>query len=195
MIPMYDTRIFSQIYTNAEDFLADWKASGIYESTVVDDVPIVKDETIKLIFFLLYAKYGNNPVANYDLTQFQYKLWSTIFQYGPSWEKRKEIQQRLRELDEKDILTGTKMLYNHAYNPSSTPSTDTLEEIQTINEQNTSKVRKGLVEAYTQLWDMIATDVTSEFIKKFAVCFKQFVMPSKTHIFTTDIEEDEEDYE
>ena len=30
---------------------------------------------------------------------------------------------------------------------------------------------------YAELWELLKTDVTGEFIKKFAKCFKQFVGP------------------
>lgn len=194
MLTMYDTRTFADIWETAEEFLEDWKNSGIYKQTVktVGDVetPIVTDKNIILTFFLLYSKYGNSPIANYDENQFAYKVWSIIFQYGPSWEKRLDIQDKLRGLSEADIIAGTKMIYNHAFNPSTTPSTDTLEELQAINDQNTSKVRKGYVEAYAQLWEMIATDVTNEYVNRFQKLFNPFVKPDTEYIYVT--EEDEQ---
>ena len=42
------------------------------------------------------AKYGNNPIANKDINQFKYKLFSTVFMYGPTWAKRLDIQKILR---------------------------------------------------------------------------------------------------
>lgn len=195
MIPQYDTKLFCEIYNNPEDFLADWKVSGIYEVTKKtisgETVGVVSDDSVRLLFFLLYQKYGNNPIANYDITQFQYKVWATIFQYGPSWEKRLDIQDKLRSLSEDRLLSGTKMIYNHAYNTTA-DMTNTENELSTINDQNTSNVKKGIVDAYTQLWEMIATDVTSEFLNRFARLFKQFVRPDVSHIYVTEEDEDDE---
>lgn len=193
MLEMYETKIFTDIWNTAEDFITDWKSSGIYEATLSGTTPIISDTSVNLTFFLLYSKYGNSPIANYDVHQFAYKVFSIIFQYGPSWEKRLDIQKRLRGLTETELISGTKMIYNHAFNPSTTPSTDTLEELQAINDQNTSKVRKGYVEAYTQLWEMIATDVTNEYINRFQKLFRQFVNPDIEHIYVTEETEDEED--
>ena len=52
------------------------------------------------------------------------------------------------------------MIFNHSFNPSSAPSTSSLEELTTINDQNTNNVKRGKLESYQALWEMIATDVT-----------------------------------
>lgn len=184
MLQMYDTKKFTDIYDNAEEFKSDYLNNGI-------PAVLENEETVETLFYLLYARFGNNPIANYDETQFKYKIFSIIWQYGPSWEKRLQIQSKLRSLSEEDIISGTKMIYNHAFNPSSSPSTATLEELQAINDQNTSKVKKGVIEAYTQLWEMIATDVTNEFLNRFQNLFKTFVKPEQTHIYVTEVDEDE----
>ena len=48
------------------------------------------------------------------------------------------------------------------------------------------------MDAYAQLWELLSTDVTAEFLSKFQKCFKQFVRPEKTWIYVTDLEEDDE---
>ena len=49
------------------------------------------------------------------------------------------------------------------------------------------------MEAYAQLWELLNTDVTSAFVGKFKVCFKQFVRPEKPLIYVTEIEEEDSD--
>jgi hypothetical protein len=157
MLPRYDTKLFCEIYDNAEDFLSDYKASGLYDAVSVGTPPVLhlnnslSDQETTILFYLLYAKYGNNPIANYDENQFKYKIFATIFQYGPAWSKKLDIQKKVRELTEEDIRLGSKAIYNHAYNPSTSPSTATLEELQAINEQNTTNYKKSKLEAYTAL--------------------------------------------
>jgi hypothetical protein len=41
-------------------------------------------DNVSLVYYLLYARYGNNPIANRDENQFKFKIFSVIFQYGPT---------------------------------------------------------------------------------------------------------------
>ena len=94
MIPMYNTKKFTDFYSNVDAFLQDYKSNGLPTT--------ISDANAKTLFFLLYAKYGNSSISNLDENQFKYRLFSIIFQYGPTWEKRLSIQDRLRNLEEKE---------------------------------------------------------------------------------------------
>lgn len=76
MIPRYDTKLMTEIWDNAADFVADYKTAGIPAT--------ITDANATTLFYLLYARYGNSPIANYDEEQFKYKVFSVIFQYGPT---------------------------------------------------------------------------------------------------------------
>lgn len=96
MIRMYNTKTFTEIYDSATAFTTDYSTidlGGITESSLVTK-----------LYYLLYAKYGNSPIANLDETQFKYKLFSLIFQYGPNWEKELGIQGILRNLQLSDLV-------------------------------------------------------------------------------------------
>ena len=272
------------------------------------------------MYYLLYARYGNTPIANYDQTQWKYKMFSIIFQYGPTWEKRLSIQDTLRGLQISDLVdngsfhelfshsasetssktgsdnntrtlntteknTGTSAvantgtdttdstgtqgvvhtgtvgttgetedIKNHAYNPGTAPAQNAYSPLNYINEQNATKnnanstvtnnltdtttnnlqnqtthnttstttndlsradtgtikddrtitdsanaentsqnetttvMTAGKLKAYEKLLELLETDVTGEFINKFKVCFKQFVMPERRMIYVTDLE-------
>ena len=179
MIPQYSTKLFTEVWDSSDAFLADYHSYG-------DGIPNkITDASAKTLFYLLYSRYGNNPIANYDVNQFKMKVFSIIWQYGPTWERRLEIQDRLRELNEQELMTGSKSIYNHAFNPSSDPSTSSIDELQYINDQNTANYKRGLLEAYSSLWEVLRVDVTEEFIKKFLVCFKKFARPADTWIYVT----------
>ena len=195
MLPRYDTILFTEVFDNAEDFVTEYKNSGLYDATTGHLNNSLSDTNATLLFYLLYAKYANNPLANYDVNQFKYKMWSIMFQYGPAWAKKLDIQNKIRELTEDEIRLGSKAIYNHAYNPSTDPSTASLDELTAINEQNTTNFKKSKLDAYTNLWGIVVADVTGAFIKKFEPLFKQFVTPERTWIYETDIAEDSEDYE
>lgn len=190
-LPSYDTKLFSEIYSEASKFVADYKASGLYDATAGHLNNSLSDEKATTLFYLLYAKYANNPIANLDENQFKYKMWSTIFKYGPAWEKKLDIQNKIRELTEDEIRVGSKAIYNHAYNPSTEPSTASLEELTAINEQSTTNYKKSKVDAYMALWQIVVSDVTEAFIKKFAYLFKQFVTPERTWIYVQELEDEE----
>jgi len=181
--PEYSTKLFSEIYEDATEFVNDYNNIGIQ--------PIISNQSATTLFYLLYGRYGNNPIANWDETQFKYKLFSLVFMYGPTWEKRLDIQSKLRGLSDDEILVGSKAIYNHAYNPSVSPSTSTLEEINYINDQNTTNYKRSKLDAYTILLELLETDVTEEFLGKFKICFKQFVRPEKPLLFITPEEEED----
>lgn len=165
----YRTRKFTDIYDNVDAFLADYSDNGL---------PMLVDTTnMTTLFYLLYARYGNSTIASSDENQFKYKLFSLVFQYGPTWAKRLEIQDKVRNLTEDELRESAKAIYNHSYNPSTLPSTDTVDELLTINDQNVTKHRRSKTDAYALLNDLLETDVTEEFISKFKKLFITIVEP------------------
>lgn len=192
MLPRYDTKLFCEIFEDAETFSTAYKDSGLYDATTGHLNNSLSDTNINILYYLLYAKYANNPIANYDENQFKYKLWAIIFQYGPAWAKKLDIQNKVRELTDDEIRLGSKAIYNHAFNPSTDPSTASLEELTAINEQNTTNFKKSKLDGYMGLWQLVVSDVTNEFLKKFEKLFKQFVTPERTWIYVQEVEDDEE---
>ena len=180
LLPQYDTKLFTDIYDKVDTFVADYNSINL--GGLTDPTLVTK------LFYLLYAKFGNSPIANLDENQFKYKLFSTVFMYGPAWEKRLDIQNEIRNLSADDLLQGAKAIYNHALNPETDPSTADITELTYINEQNTTNYTKSKMDAYGQLWSLISTDVTADFLAKFNDCFKKFVRPANPLIYVTDEE-------
>ena len=96
MIPQYDTKLFTEIWEDATEFVYDYKHIGIPAT--------ISDTNATTLFYLLFARYGNSPIANYDEQQFKYKVFSIVFQYGPTWEKRLSVQETLRGLQLSDLV-------------------------------------------------------------------------------------------
>ena len=312
MFPQYDTKLMTDVWGQASDFLTDYQNAGIPTT--------ISNQNATTLYYLLYAKYGNTPIANYDENQWKYKMFSIIFQYGPTWEKRLDIQTTLRGLQISDLIdngsyraltsqsgtetssktgsdnntrtlntteknTGTSSLANtgtdttastgtqsvartgtvgttgetediknHAFNPSTAPAQNAYSPLNYINEQHATKndvnstvtnnltdtttndlenqtthnttstttndlsradtgtikddrtisdtvnaentsqnetttvMTAGKLKAYEKLLELLETDVTGAFIRKFKVCFKQFVMPERTWIYATEEE-------
>lgn len=170
---------FTDVWGNVSSFVEDCTDSAL-------PMNFNNELSLSTIFYLLYARYGNSVIASSDINQFKYKVYSTIFQYGPTWEKRLEIQKELREASIADLQTGSKQIYNHAYNPSTAPTTDTLDEITYINDQNVTKSKKGLLDTYAFLYNMLETDVTGEFVDKFRKLFLVVVAPEEPLWYTTE---------
>lgn len=96
MFPQYDTKLMTEVWSEASAFLTDYQNAGIPTT--------ISNQNATTLYYLLYAKYGNTPIANYDENQWKYKMFSIIFQYGPTWEKRLDIQTTLRGLQISDLL-------------------------------------------------------------------------------------------
>ena len=223
MKPMYDTNLFCEIWDSSDKFLADYNNTG---TEFTNQVPTtISQENALMTYLLLFSRYGNNPIANYDVNQFKNKIFTIIWQYGPAWEKRLSMQEDIRNLTLQEITQGTKTdwssegtqsqnnsgtdttINNHAYNPSTAPNTQTTNELDYIDQQQVAKgsntstisgtdskttgqvVTKSKMDAYAQLWDLVATDVTNSYIAKFKNCFKQFVAPERRMIYVTEDEE------
>lgn len=178
----YNTLLFTDVWDEALKFVTDYRASGI---------PItISDANATTLYYLLYARYGNTPISAMDEYQWKTRVFSIIFQYGPTWEKKLEIQQSVRALTINDLKNGSTTIYNKALNPASAPSDQTTTEIPYINEQNVSKVQKNASQAYAEWMSLLEEDVTGYFLRKFDGCFKKIVRPEKTLEYVT-----EEDYE
>lgn len=198
----YRTNIFTDVAANdfteanqhrwddANNFKNDFKASNYFSSNqwTTKDVNNVTtthftDNEIIQIYWLLYAQYGNSVIAPCDEFRFKQRCFAIIGQYGPTWLSRLSIQKQLREIPALELLNGTKAIYNKALNPQSTPGTTSVEEVTYINQQDTSNIKKGKLEALADLWNMLDTDVTQEFLNKFKPLFMVVVSPDKPLLF------------
>lgn len=154
---------FREVYNNADDFYNDYTSFGIPTT--------ISETSCKTLFYLLYAKYAGSHFCNRDLVQSKMKIFTTIFEYGPTWEKKLAIQAEIRALSLDDLQEGAKQITNHANNPNTAPSTSALEELEYIDEQHQTNYKRNKIDAYNSLWSMLATDVTEEFLGKFRKIF------------------------
>ena len=178
----YRTRKFADIWPSADAFIQDYQASAIPQKLKVADATT--------LYYLLYARYGNSSIANSDENQFKYKIFSTIYIGGATWAKKQEIQDKLREMTEDEILAGTKAINNHADNPQTAPTTDTVEELEYINEQNTTKYKKSKLDGYALLWAILNDGVTERFLREFRYHFLVVVEPQLPLWYVTNISGD-----
>ena len=170
---------FREVYNSADSFYTDYTSYGIPTT--------ISETNCKTLFYLLYAKYGNSHFANRDLVQSKLKIFSTIFKYGPTWEKKLEIQANLRLLELADLQEGSKQITNHANNPNTAPGTSALDELEYIDEQHAVNYKKNKVDAYATLWNMLATDVTEEFINRFNKIFTFVTLEEDVYLYEEEV--------
>ena len=132
MLPQYDTKLMTEVWSQASEFLTDYQNIGIPTT--------ISNQNATTLYYLLYARYGNTPIANYDENQWKYKIFSIIFQYGPTWEKRLDIQNTLRGLQISDLVDNGSFheLFSHSGSESSS-KTGSDNNTRTLNttEKNT----------------------------------------------------------
>ena len=185
MLPQYSTVLFRDVWGSVNDFLEDYENDALYLTCGLSTAQL------STIAVLLASQYGNNPIANRDVNQFKFQIYSTIYQYGPNWVKRMEVQKALRELTDAELLQGAEAVYNHAFNPETAPGTgDRDDKLTYINEQNVTMHTKGILDGYAILLALLEDDITYKFLKKFQHCFKQFVAPEDPLLFVTEEDED-----
>ena len=185
MIPIYNTKKFNEIFPDAASFKDNYDT---FQATA-GLTNILDDTDVAITWQLLTAKYGSNPIANWSEDQFKIKVWQIMFQYGPTWVKRNDIQGELRALTADQIKAGEFNIYNTALNPATTPSDNDTTELNYINQQNTSRRQKSVLGAYNELMLLLDTDVTAEYIDRFKKLFMVVVDPANTFIYTTEGEE------
>lgn len=175
----FRNRKFTDVWNNASSFVAEYQSNGIGTT--------ISENSARTLFYLLYAHYGNSTIASSDESRFKYQLFSIVFAYGPTWEKRLEVQNALRELDLDALIQGTTQINNQALNPGSAPSTQATQELEAINAQYVTKYRKDPATAYATLLDLLETDVTMEFINRFKRLFLRIVQPELPLWYSTTI--------
>lgn len=178
------TSKFCDIFPTYDDF------KGIYDE-VPEGFNVLNSKYLQLTYYLLYGRFGNSTIANTDTNQFIYRLASIIYQYGPLWEKETEIQKYVRNLTTKAdgsfditaIKAGTKVIMNSAMNPGTEPSTSALDELQYINNQNTTNYKKDDLKAISDYIMTLSTDPTDVYLGRFKTLFLTIVEGQNNVIF------------
>lgn len=182
----FRTRMFSDIFPDAQDFQQQYRESGFAIETIPD-----YGNALTELYYCLYAQYGNSHIANADENQFRYRVFSLIYQYAPNWSRRRQVQVTIRDMTEDQLRESAQAIYNHSFNPSTAPSTQTTDELETINDQNVTKHKRSRTDAYALLMDLLDDSFTARFIARFKPLFITVVEPENPLWYVTKLEEDE----
>ena len=135
--------------------------------------------TMTTLYYLLWARYASSHIRSDYPQQWKMKMMMTVFEYGPTWSKRLEIQEKVRNMSDDEIQKGTIMTYNTAMNPDGAPTTETWEPLKGINSQNKNLYQRGKLDSYAYIDQILRTDVTREFIEKFKKFFDIMASPGE----------------
>ena len=133
--------------------------------------------TMTTLYYLLWARYASSHIRSDYPQQWKMKIMMTVFEYGPTWSKRLEIQEKVRNMSDDEIQKGTIMTYNSAMNPDCAPTTETWETLKGINSQNKNLYQRGKLDSYAYIDQILKTDVTREFVEKFKKFFDIMASP------------------
>lgn len=174
----YRQNKLTDVWKNSDEFLSDMTSM---------EIPLkISNESTSTLYWLLYSKYGNDIIASSDTSRFKYRVAALIFQYGPTWEARLALQDKLRKLDDDELMKGTTAINNHASNPGNKPTTQTLEELKGIGEQVVTKYKKNKLDAYSNLYEVLKTDVTEYFLSKFDSLFLVNLQPELPLLYSVE---------
>ena len=179
------TQTFSNIYPTYEDFLNDYNNLGIPQR-------LKEVSFLETIYILLMGEYANSSIMALSEGQFRLRLFTLIMSYGPQYERELGVQTTLLNMSDEELQVSSKAIYNSSFNPSEAPTTDTLDELTTINQQNVTKHKRSKLDAYAMLMDLLDADLTKNFIKRFDHLFVRILRTNQPLYYTTEVQLDNE---
>ena len=183
MIPLYNTKLFSEIWPDSASFKADYIA---YE-TNIGNLNKVDDKYVVLTWQLIASKFANTPIRSESESQFKLGVFGIMVSEAPTWARRLELQKSIRELSEADLMAGETNIANRAENPDEAPTTNTMDELTYINIQTTNKQKRSKVQAYALLDSLLQNDLTETYVRRFNSLFKRVLVPA-TYIYVSEEE-------
>ena len=178
----YRTNKFQEIWESPDDFYAFYSTNGIFPTTISED-------NCRVLYGLLYSRYGNDPIRSSDQNRFKLQVMSIIWQYGPAWEKKLMIQKSLRDLTIDQLREGSYSVSGAGQHPGSTLS-DTDIKTAGVNDYSRQNTTKGYLEAYGTLNTILDDRFMIEFIDRFKSLFRIVVMPEDPLYYKVDAEEE-----
>lgn len=168
-------KLFKEVFDNYATFKTSWELTPFATYTEGSETKhLLSDGTLQQLYYLIYARYNESHIVATNVEQWKARFWSITFQFAPTWQKRLEIQQNLRDLTENEIRTGIVQKVTRGFNPSTIPSGPNTgdQEIDSVDSQSLMKYSKGKLEGYSNLTDLLKTDVTVNFLAKYKPLFR-----------------------
>lgn len=179
----FDTATFSEIWPNIETWMTDY--NRFKES--IQLISIKNERTIQTVYYLLSSEYAfSHHIGSRD--QFRLMMFARVLEYAPYYERELEIQTDLMQMNIESLQQGSKAIYNQALNPGSVPSSQALDELQYINQQNVTNYKKSRPEAYAILLSLMNKNLSKDFVEKFRNLFIKVCYPNYPLYYANDPE-------
>lgn len=163
-------RRFFDIYNKADDFLSDLNDN--YSFFKPSDMT---DDYLTKTYWLVAARFGDQAIAGYDDEgRWKLRLFQALNQYGPTWEKKSELQKSIRALSLEQLKETGKVINNTALNPNNEPTTD---ELDFISSQYTSKSTMSNIDALNLQYLALNDDLDRDYTDHFKTLFSKFLLP------------------
>lgn len=167
MFDSYITRTLGDIFPNVSDFKQAYNDLNYPSNSLIID-------NLDTIYNLLMGDYMSSHIKSSSEDQFKLRFFSLIFRLAPTTFRKAEIQQKLQALTDDEMMIDGLSINNHANNPSTQPSTSSIEELTYIDNQTTARALSGKTRAYYQNALALEKDPYESFIKAFKPLFVSF---------------------
>ncbi len=175
------TQTLSNIYPTYDDFLNDYMELGIPQR-------LKNVAFLETIYVLLMGEYASSSIMSFSEDQFRLRLFTLIMSYGPQYERELNLQDTLLRMTDDELQLSSKAIYNTSLHPDQAPTTDTLDELPTINQQNVTKHKRSKLDAYAMLTDLLNADLTKQFIKRFDHLFVRVLRTNQPLFYATEVQ-------
>lgn len=180
------TRKFSDIYPTFETLQEEYSMSGLPNR-------LTDAEFLKTVYIVLMGEYANSSIMNLSEDQFRLRFITRIMSYAPQFERSMKMQDKLLKLSDEELQVSAKAIYNTSLNPSEAPTTNTLDELTTINQQSVTKHKRSLMDAYAILDGLLDDSITTKFIKKFDDLFVKVLRTNNPLLYSSEKELEQDD--
>lgn len=180
------TKTLSDIYPTYADFAGDYMTSGLPNR-------FVNSSFLETIYFVLMGEYAASSIMALSEDLFRARFITMVHSYGPQLERELTMQDELLKMSDDELQTSSKAIYNTSLNPSTEPTTDTLNELPTINQQNVTKHKRSKLDAYALLESLLDDDLISKFVNRFSKLFVRVLRTNNPLYYTTHLQDEEAD--
>ena len=158
--PFSNTRTFAEVYHEPIDPVDDSRTDftyfqwfydncGVPDRLLTSTSPDTTYDNYQLdtIYFLLMSRFANDHIKISDEQRFKLEVCSRIMQYAPQWQRLMALQDKMLKLTDDDLKYGHTTIYNHAMHPDTDPTTQTIDELDYIDDQNVTKMKRDGLDA------------------------------------------------
>ena len=177
--------LFSDVWSTSEEFVADYRASGL-------NVAAITDTNLTVLYCQLFARHGSDHIRSNNSGQWKYKVFAIIFNKGPKWQAALAKQTQLQNLTDEELTFLGRTMTNQSGNTTVVNEGGTITEdaLDTVDKQDVNITRGNKLVAIRAFIDSLQ-DVSSAFISEFDKLFQRVVFAPDTTLYDMNEEEEE----